>query len=326
MKFTDLKEHLRAAAVGSDAGALLPCYTVYGDDAYLKQSAVRMFAKLVDPDYSSFNFSVIPFADGAEKVVETLNTFPVFDVLRVVAVTDVSDKYPDEAVLAAYLKSPNPSSVLVLVCEEGAEKSLGFKAEKVDCNKLDEKSLASVVGELLAEPPARKMDAAALRELSSRTLGDMSRIACEIQKLKSYSDDVITKDDVAVMTAPEPDFQIYELAEAVSKKEAEKSLTVLDAFFKDGVKPMTILSLLYAQYRKMLHVELQKGVPDAEIAALLGVKPGALYHIRRASANYSQMRLKKCVDYLHELQFSVLTGKRNEASALHEAVLTLLNI
>lgn len=242
MKFTDLKEHLRAAAVGSDAGALLPCYTVYGDDAYLKQSAVRMFAKLVNPDYSSFNFSVIPFADGAEKVVETLNTFPVFDVLRVVAVTDVSDKYPDEAVLAAYLKSPNPSSVLVLVCEEGAEKSLGFKAEKVDCNKLDEKSLASVVGELLAEPPARKMDAAALRELSSRTLGDMSRIACEIQKLKSYSDDVITKDDVAVMTAPEPDFQIYELAEAVSKKKPkifDRSRRILQGRRKadDGFEP-----------------------------------------------------------------------------------------
>lgn len=89
---------------------------------------------------------------------------------------------------------------------------------------------------------------------------------------------------------------------------------------------MTVLGLLYGHYRKMLHVELHKNTPDAALAEMLGVKPGALYHIRRISQNYTQMRLKKCVDFLHGLQFAVLTGKRTETGALHEAVLTLLNM
>ena len=75
----------------------------------------------------------------------------------------------------------------------------------------------------------------------------------------------------------------------------------------------------------MLHAELHKNEPDAAVAALLGVKPGALYHIRRVSGKYSQMKLKRAVDYLADLQFAVLTGKRLEGSAMHEAVLTLLN-
>lgn len=37
------------------------------------------------------------------------------------------------------------------------------------------------------------------------------------------------------------------------------------------------------------------------------------------------MKLKRAVDDLADLQFAVLTGKRLEGSAMHEAVLTLLN-
>ena len=88
---------------------------------------------------------------------------------------------------------------------------------------------------------------------------------------------------------------------------------------------MTALNLLYGYYRRMLHAELHKGEPDADVAASLGIKPGALYHLRRVSGKYSPARLKKCVDYLHELQFAVLTGKRSEGSAMHDAVLTLLS-
>lgn len=328
MKFTSLREHLQAAKAQSDGAALFPCYVVYGDDAWLRQTAVGMFRGLLDPDYDSFNFTRVSVVDGADVIVDTLNTYPVFDELRVVVVTDVSDKLSDadKETFAAYVAHPNPAAVFVVVCEEGAEKSLGFKAEKVDCNKLDEDSVAQMVSTMLAQTPARRMGGAALHELYTRTRGDMSRVVCEIAKLKAYCDDEITREAVCEMTTPDLDVQIFELSEAVSGKRAEKSLTVLDSFFKDGVRPMTVLNLLYGHYRKMLHVELQKGMPDNELAALLGVKTGALYHLRRVSGSYSQVRLKKCVDYIHELQFSVLTGKRNETSALHEAVLTLLNI
>ena len=75
----------------------------------------------------------------------------------------------------------------------------------------------------------------------------------------------------------------------------------------------------------MLHALLHKDEPDTAVAALLGVKPGALYHVRKVSGAYTQVKLKKCVDRLHELQCAVLTGKRAEESAMHEAVLTLMS-
>ena len=328
MKYTAFKDLVETVRRSRDLSALAPCYVVFGDDAYLRRSAVGLPKSLLDADYLSFNFSSVSLSEGVESIVETLNTYPVFDELRITVVPDVAEKLSDadKESLVAYLKEPNPAAVLVLVCEEGAEKGLPARCEKVDCNRMDEDSVAGLVAELLREPPSRRMGRAALHELYSRTFGDMSRIACETAKLKAYCDDEITVAAVREMTTPDLDVQIYELSEAVSAKRTEKSLAVMDAFFKDGVKPMTVLGLLYGHYRKMLHVELHKNTPDAALAEMLGVKPGALYHIRRISQNYTQMRLKKCVDFLHGLQFAVLTGKRTETGALHEAVLTLLNM
>ncbi|MEG1663565.1 MAG: hypothetical protein RR338_06215, partial [Clostridia bacterium] len=196
----------------------------------------------------------------------------------------------------------------------------------VDCTRLDDQSIGTEVGVLLSENPPRTIDPSALNELIKRTLGNMSRIACEVQKLKAYSDGNITRDDVCELVTPELDFQIFEISQAVSEKNATKALTVLDSFAKNSVRSMTVINLLFGHYRKMLHVEVHKNDTDADLAELLGVKSGALYHIKKVSKNYSQVRLKKCVDFLHEMQCAVLSGKRQEATALHEAILTLLNI
>lgn len=154
----------------------------------------------------------------------------------------------------------------------------------------------------------------------------MARIAIEIAKLKSYSNGTITKIDVCEMVSADIDFQIYELANAVSEKNASKALEVLDVFFKNGIRGVTIINRLYDKYRNMLHAELNKGLSNDDLAKLLGMKSGAVYFLRKVSSNYSQMRLKRCVDYLHALQFDVLTGKRGDVSAIHEAILQLLVI
>ena len=87
MKYTALKEYLAAAKAEGNA-SLRPCYVIFGDDAWLRQSAVGMFRALADPDYAAMNCTVLSAQDGAEEAVFTLNTFPVFDTIRIVVVTD----------------------------------------------------------------------------------------------------------------------------------------------------------------------------------------------------------------------------------------------
>ena len=147
MKYTAFKDLVETVRRSRDLSALAPCYVVFGDDAYLRRSAVGLPKSLLDADYLSFNFSSVSLSEGVESIVETLNTYPVFDELRITVVPDVAEKLSDadKESLVAYLKETNPAAVLVLVCEEGAEKGLLAGCEMVDCTSMDEDSVAGLV-------------------------------------------------------------------------------------------------------------------------------------------------------------------------------------
>lgn len=328
MKYSELETHLQTARKGG--GQFAPLYIVSGDDDYLKARAVDLFKSLIDPEYADFNLFVLSATSGLQAAADALYTFPMFDDLKVVIVTDIGEKLTDvdRSVVDAYMASPSEISVFVAICSQEAAK--GFtkskKVQTVDCSRLSDEELIAQINAIAAKDPSRTIEIGAAKELISRTLGNMSRIVCELVKLKAYCAENITRADVCEMVSADLDIKIYELSNAVSEKNADGALKMLDTFLKDGVRPMTVLSLLYGHYRKLLHVELHKSDPDTAVAGLLGVKPTAVYHLKRVSGNYSQVRLKRCVDYLHALQYDVLSGRRLETGALHEAILELLQI
>lgn len=326
MKYGEFKQHFQSITNGEASFA--PVYIVCGDDEYLKDEVLASFKRVVDPEYADFNFSAVSGDGGVSEAIDAAYTFPMFDERKVVLLSlESAPSESDKAAFEKYLNDPCETSVLVVDCDDEVAKS--FKSKKaltVNCSRLDDVELLSEIQTLCAKDPKIGIDRDAAVELISRTQGSMARIASEISKLKSYSVGSITKIDVCEMVSADIDFQIYELANAVSEKNAAKALEVLDVFFKNGIRGVTIINRLYDKYRNMLHAELNKGLPNDDLAKLLGMKSGAVYFLRKVSANYSQMRLKRCVDYLHSLQFDVLTGKRGDVSAIHEAILQLLVI
>ncbi|MEG1529101.1 MAG: DNA polymerase III subunit delta [Clostridia bacterium] len=330
MKYTELDTHIKNAFSGINGESFSALYLVFGEDDYLVQSAEKKFKNIVENEFADFNFSVADATDGASNIVSLLNTFPTFDKYKVVFVPNFNAKLSqkDSDVLAAYFKDPCESSILVAEASGDALKDLRkIKCRNdVDCARLDDASLSVEIAKLMNETPKREITKSAERELITATLGSMSRIACEIQKLKAYCDGVINQDDVKEIVPKDTDFQIYDLSNAVSEKNWDKALSILGDFMQNGTKPTTVISLMYGHYRNMLHIELHKNDSAEEIATLLGIKPGAIYHIKKVSSNYSQIRLKKSVDYLHNLQCDILSGRRTETSALNEAVLQLLSI
>ena len=352
MKYIELKKHIEDCI--SRGKAFEPIYVISGADAYLRQTAVAMFKGIVDPEYADFNLSMISYGQGVSSAIDALSLFPVFDERKVVVIPDFPHKISeqDKGVISAYLSAPNPSAIFVIVYEEpqtkkegkdssdDAEESKGgsngtktmasfikeAKLTLVDCAKLDERTVAIELEGVLKEEPATTIEPRALHALIDKTLGDMSRIVCEAKKLKAYSQGTITLADVEAMVAPDLEFAIFAFASAVSEQQPEKALEIVDTFFKQGIKGDTLISLLYGQYRKMLHAELHKNEDNDRVASLLGISDKQLYHVKRVSKNYTQVRLKQAVDYLHNLQYAIRSGKRIDTTAVHDAVLTLLNI
>ena len=326
MKYGELAQHLNSVMMGLDK--LAPVYVAVGADDYLREQAVKMLCGIVEEDFADFNLSQFSLEGGVADAIETLHTYPVFGQYRVVVLSAFQKLTEDDKkALKAYIDAPDESSVLVVNCDADVAKSLkGKGVETVDCSSLSESELAAEMRKICENPPSRRIENAAISELAVRTQGAMSRVVSELVKLKSYCDEVITAQDVRDMVTADFDFQIYELTDAVSKKDGDKAFQVLDTFYKNGVRSMRILNQLYDRYRKMLHAELGKGLSNEEIGGLLAMSGGAVYHLRKVSSTYSQVRLKKSVDCLHALQCDVLSGKRSETTALQQAMFELLLI
>lgn len=326
MEYGELKQHINGALSGEEAFSA--AYVVFGEDDYLRAHAVNMLTSIADEDFADLNVSRFSADWGVADVIETLYTYPVFGQYRVV-VLSVSQKLADadKEAIKSYLSSPSETSIFVVDCDAETAKTIKGKTVKsVDCSTLSHEALVCEINKLCNSEPSCDMESSAIEELIVRTQSSMSRIASELVKLKAYCDKSIKRQDVCEMVTADLDFQIYELTGAVSEKNADKAFAVLDVFYKNGVRPMRIVNQLYDRYRKMLHAELNKGMSNDDIGKLLGMKGGAVYHLRRVSSGYSQIRLKKSVDYLHKLQCEVLSGRLTENTALQQAMFELLSI
>lgn len=126
------------------------------------------------------------------------------------------------------------------------------------------------------------------------------------------------------LVAPDTEFQIYELTNALSRGDNKKVLAVYNALLARGEKGATLLSLLENQYRRVFHTALNQGKRDEEIAAYFGVKPYSVKVARDVAARYTQQSLKKIVDMLTELEYSFKSGKMTDTEAVDYAVSYLI--
>ncbi len=341
MKYLDLKLHIDNVLSGADNFA--PVYSIWGDDECLISRTVKRFENIIDKDYQDFNLIRLQGEQDFSEALDALDTFPMFDNYKLVVLPlqnplgkakktkadNLDGESAQKVALDRYLESPSPTSILLIVCDskEVAQSVKGKGIVSIDCSHLSEEELTNEILAITNEEPFIQIEPIAIKELILRTQNSMGRIESEVLKLKAYCESKIRKQDVCDMVASDIDYKLYELANAVSQKNCDVALSVLNVFFENGLRGVTIINLLYGKYRELLHAGLNKDMPNDELAKLLGVSSsGAVFYIKKTAANYTQMKLKRCVDYLHALQYDVLLGKRNENSAVHEAVLSLITM
>jgi len=341
MLYIELQQHINKILDGDIK--IAPVYVLQGDDEYLISQAIKTFENVIEPDFASFNVSKFLKDADMVDVINSLNTFPVFTDLKLVLLEGKNYTEEEKAQLLEYFNAPNEQAIFVVYyfpdankkSDDYAKRSIGSDVfakmkiknlETVNCSVLDENSVQNEIVRLCHIDPKIEIERDAILELSTRTQRRMARIVGEIAKLKSYSDGIITKKDVCDLVQEDLDFKGYEFADAVSKKDNTKALEILNVFLKAGYTTDTIIYILYDKYRKMLHVELNKNMDNEEVGKYFGMSKGAVYYLRQVSSNYSQVRLKNSVDYLHKIQTDLRNGVYADEAALHNVVIGMLNM
>ena len=103
----------------------------------------------------------------------------------------------------------------------------------------------------------KSMDEGAYRAMYEMTGFDLRTFSNNLQKLVSYVGDRknITADDVESVLERTKKDPIYELTNAISERNIEKSLFFLDSLFEGDVHPLQILAAIINQVRKLLLVK-----------------------------------------------------------------------
>ncbi len=302
---------------------------------YVSESLVRAkeeINKKIDELHIS---NVITYDDSSDlyKLVEDLNTLSLFESNKAVILTDTDfmKNNIDSAskIFVFYLKDPNPDAYLFIIINKLDELSKDFKeiCEKlkvVTIKTLDTEDFVSIAKNEFKENKFNVKDNV-IKEIILRSNNDYVMLKNNILKLITYKYESkeITMPDVELMIVKEEDAKIYELADAITKKDKRRIYDIYTSLINQNITSDKLLNSIIQKYTTLLNVKRLSGATqnDKDICEILNLKDKQVYAIKKQAANFSMSDLKDKLNFFLDLDVSVKTGKINLDKDLLTALL-----
>jgi len=293
---------LDALLRGLKKGAPDPVYLLHGDEDVLKDEAVRaLLAAAVDPAARDFNLDSRFAADvDAEAFHALVNTPPMLAERRAVVLRGVDQlgkrksKVRDE--LLRYLKSPNPTTVLILITAAGEDPDaeLARQATSVALAALEPERVPRWVSHH-ASKLSLTLEPDAVELLIEAVGNDLSALARELEKLASLAGDrPATAADVTALVGVRRGETVHDLVEAALARNAARAAQLVEPVLEQaGMSGVKILMLLGTQLvgTALARAERDRGgsrVEDTVFRHLLAARPYGLRSYKDEAARWAR--------------------------------------
>ena len=316
MKFIELKKHLQSQLDNS--------YLIEGDDRFVVNNALSQIEKKANLNMPDVNRVVIEADKNfADELLFLLESFPFGDEKKLVIVKEPEQKDAFKK-LEPVLKNLPDYILLIFVSygENTLTKNLKKYTNFIDCSKLDTKTISAwIVGQV--KKAGKEIEEGALNNLMLYTNMNMARIETEVNKLASMVEPVVSVDMVNKFVSRDKEYQIYELADFLSKKDSVKVYDLIETMTKGSAGGVGLVQYLYSAFRKFLLISLSNE-NDEELASVFKVKPYAIKMSRLQAGKFTPKQLKHIVDELSKLEYDLKNGHANQENAIHIAVAKIL--
>ncbi len=321
MKFTELKKNLKTNTYNNLA--------LLGNDDFLLNRSYELILASKSFEPNELNITAFGESIDGEEVVKACNTFPVFSEFKLVSVNLVGKAdFTNQAAVLNYLKQPNPTTILVFGFGNNKQLAEPFLklCELVDCNKLDERTIKLFLQNELSKFN-KTMEDSALKLMCEYGLYNLTYLNSEMEKLVAYvgTRSTITTNDVQELVAKNLDYQVFDLTEALAKKQTERAMELLSDMKTKKENEKTLLPLIANHFRRLFLVGVSAGQSAAAMAKLLKVKEYAVTVSMQQSKLFSKRTLKQINDLCLELGFAVKNGDMLADYAISYLILQILN-
>lgn len=268
-----------------------------------------------------------------EKAIEDLNTYGMFSNKKVIIISNfdkmnIEENENDINNLFKYLDNATFDNLLFILAGKFDERKKITKDLKKYCEfiKVDIDP-NSFIKENLA---GYKLESGVINLLIENTLGDITRLYNECEKLKNYkiNDKYITKNDVlelAVKKKGDSTEITFQFSRALAEKNKKQALLLYKELLDYLVEPLSIIGLLGSQFRIMYQVKVleEKGLRNDDIASTLKEKPYRVMKTRELTRYYSKREILDLIIKIGDIDFKIKTMSV-DANSLIE--LFILNI
>ena len=262
---------------------------------------------------------------------EALSCFPFVSIKRLVRVTEF---YPTEKEFDSYLKSlfdnPPPDGLLMIVNSSKGKTGTAALAKKpnvtfVDCSRSDEETIKKWIY-VTCKRAGVYADGITCGKIASYCVYDMSRISKETEKILAYCTakglDRLTDETVEELVYPDSEYKIYELANALARKNYSEYMKIVKDLSTRGFNEAALLSSLASYFKGLYEVSVCYG-SDREVAATLGIKEYAAKKNREQAAKFSKQGLFETYEAVYNAVSGIKGGLLTPASAFKAVTMRL---
>lgn len=288
-----------------------PVYWFEGEEEfYIDQLIDYAEHKILDASEIAYNQRIFYGRDTSwAEVVNACSSYPMFAQRQMVLLKE-AQHMRDIDKLEAYIANPLQSTMLIVSYKgktlDGRSrfaKLLQKKAEVLQTKRIFDNNLPGWTTELVA---SKGLDIAprALSLLIDHIGNDLSRIANEIDKVSMNLSDRknITEDDIERFVGISKEYNVFELQEAISKKDLAKAVRIIQ-FIESNPKAVPIqmlLPALYNHFSKVITIFQMADKSERAITPLFYKNPFAAKQALETVINYSYEGVEHALMLLHE--------------------------
>ncbi len=314
-----------------------PVYWFEGEEEfYIDQLVDAAEHKILSEAEASFNLSVFYGKDSSwVDVVNACMRYPMFGDKQVVILKEAQQmKELDK--LEAYIEKPLASTIFVVAHKEKKvdgrsklAKLLKDKAEVLSTKKMYDNELPSWTQDYI-ESKGYQPTQKAIQLLVEHIGNDLSRISNEVDKviLNLGSRTNITEDDIENFVGISKEYNVFELQNAVGKKNLSKALQIVQ-YFEGNPKAAPIqlvLPSLYSYFSKVFMLFGAQG-DDKAVSAQTGINAWFLKDYKATASMYGYEGVQSALLLMHHYNLrsvGVNDVGTEDASLLKEMIFKMM--
>lgn len=308
-----------------------PIYWLEGDEPFFIDEVMN-FAEhhILSESEASFNLSIFYGKDADwASVLNACRRYPMMSDKQVVLLKEAQQMRTDDLEkIESYFENPLISTIFVisykdkkLDARKKIVKNIKSKGELFTTKKIYDNQLPEWINSIVHNN-GLTINPKAIAMLVENIGNDLSRIKNEIEKIivnlgKRKS---INEDDIELYIGVSKEYNVFELQDAIGKKNLSKALKIIQYFEKNpkAAPIQLILPSLYSFFSKVYSIFSAPSKNEKEIAIWLGINPYFIKDYLAAVNNYQLKGIEKILLLLHHYNLKSV-GIGNNSSTTSDA-------